>query len=133
LPVGIGPVALLAALTAALLLLAGLLRLPALLPALLSTLAALTALILLAALTALLATALAALILIAHGRPSLLLVVVLCTDSTQSRRAPFHARASFFPTLGASLLIDTPANTAGVTHLNLQSRRTKPAYHALGL
>jgi hypothetical protein len=129
LPVGIGPVALLAALTAALLLLAGLLRLPTLLPALLSTLAALTALILLAALTALLA----ALILIAHGRPSLLLVVVLCTESTRSRRAPFHARASFFPTLGASLLIDTPGNTAGATHLNLQSRRTKPAHHALGL
>jgi hypothetical protein len=122
LPVGIGPVALLAALTAALLLLAGLLRLPTLLAALLSTLAALTALILLAAL-----------ILIAHGRPSLLLVVVLCTESTRSRRAPFHARASFFPTLGASLLIDTPGNTAGVTHLNLQSRRTKPAHHALGL
>jgi hypothetical protein len=79
-------------LTAALLLLAGLLRLPALL---LSTLAALTALVLLSALV-LLAAALAALILIAHVRPSLLVVVLCKGQRAAARLRSTRARASLF-------------------------------------
>jgi hypothetical protein len=81
----------LAALTAALLLLAWLLRLPALL---LSTLAALLpALVLLAAL---LAAALAALILIAHVRPSVLVVVLCKGQRAAARLRSTRARASLF-------------------------------------